>query len=60
MSSTVLRWDDWCAGTVIVGMLSIRCADIWSLSNQSRGRPVPGAWFAPHRASYPTRAGMEA
>ena len=46
MSSTVLRWDDWCARTVIVGMLSIRCAEIWlcwSLSNQLRGRPLPSA-----------------
>ena len=45
MSSTVLQWDDQCARIVIVGMLSIRCADIWrcwSLSNQSRGRPLPG------------------
>ena len=28
VSSTVLRWDDRCAKTVIVGMLSTRCADM--------------------------------
>ena len=46
VSSTVLRWGDRCSRTVIVGMSSMRCADIWlcwSLSNQSRGRPLPCA-----------------
>ena len=44
MSGTVSRWDDRCAGTIIVGMLSMRCAVMWrcwSLSNQSRGNPLP-------------------
>ena len=42
MSSTVFWWEDRWARTVIVGMLSIRCAvtwRCWSLSNQSRGSP---------------------
>ena len=45
MSSTVLRWEDRCAKTIIVGMLSMRCAIIWrcsSMWNQSSGRPLPG------------------
>jgi hypothetical protein len=29
VSSTVSRWEDRCAKTVIVGMLSMRCAAIW-------------------------------
>ena len=36
VSSTVARWDDMCARIVIVGTLSMRCADMcrcWSLSN---------------------------
>ena len=38
MSSTVFRWDDHCARTIIVGILSIRCADIflWLHSHHSR------------------------
>ena len=44
VSNTVSRWEDWCARTVIVGMLSMGCAAVWrcwSLSNQSRGSPLP-------------------
>ena len=44
MSGTVSRWEDRWARTVIVGMLSMRCAVMWrywSLSNQSRGSPPP-------------------
>ena len=40
-AGNVVWWDDLCAKTVIVGMLSKRCADIWrcwSVSNQSTGR----------------------
>ena len=44
MSSIVSRWEDRCAKTVIVGMLSMQCAvswRCWSPSNQSRGSPLP-------------------
>ena len=29
MASTVFRWEDRCATTVIVGMLSMRCVVMW-------------------------------
>ena len=44
VSSTVSRWEDRCARTVMVGMLSMRCTVMWrywSLSNQPRGSPLP-------------------
>ena len=44
MSNTVSRWEDGSDRTVIVGMLFKRCAVMWrcwSLSNQSRGSPLP-------------------
>ena len=44
VSSTMSRWEDRCAKTVIVGMSSMRCVAIWrywSPSNQLRGRPLP-------------------
>ena len=49
VSSTLSRWEDRCARTAIVGMLSMRCAVMWrcwSLSNQSRGSPLPGVYLA--------------
>ena len=54
VSSTLSRWEYRCARTVIVGMLSMRCAVMWRcwlLSNQSRGSPLPDVYVAPHRAS---------
>ena len=54
VSSTVSPWEDQCAMTVIMWMWSLRFAVMWrccSLSNLSRGTPLPDVWFASHRAS---------
>ena len=41
VSSTVFRWDDQCATTLIVGMLSIRCANIWRCWYPVEGEATP-------------------